>query len=72
MDYVTHEIPRWKIVYGQYQGVEKTAVNELYRLVQRWTPYVVTVEAAERFSPEALEGHVLYIGTLEGNCHLAG
>ena len=72
MDYVTHEIPRWRIVYGQYQGVEKTAVNELYRLVQRWTPYVVTVEAAERFSPEAWEGHVLYIGTLEDNCHLAG
>jgi hypothetical protein len=38
--------PRWRLVYGSYEGVEQFAVDELQRAVQRYLPYVLEVQPA--------------------------
>ncbi len=35
--------PRWSILYGDYSGVEKTAIETLQRAVQALVPYVIEV-----------------------------
>ena len=57
---------RWSIVYGSYEGPEAFAVNELQRIAQNYLPYVIEVQSADRFRPEAVE-HVLTVGTAANN-----
>lgn len=44
-DYSSH---RWQICYGNYQGIEKTAVEYLCSLAQAYVPYVLTAVPAKR------------------------
>lgn len=60
-DYGTH---RWQIVYGSYEGIEKTAIDRLYGLVQSFVPYILTALPAA----QAEEGHhQIIIGTMASN-----
>lgn len=54
--------PRIKIVYGQYQGMQRFAVVELQRIIQSLVPYVVEVVSAQNYEPEAGD-HGLAVGT---------
>lgn len=58
---------RWKIFIGNYDGVEKTAVDRLYGFVQNYLPYILTVhQADENWLEELKNGQkLLVIGTLE-------
>ena len=57
---------RWSIVYGSYQGIERFALQDLHRAVQRYHPYVVQVSPALGYAlPDA--GHLLLVGTPESN-----
>lgn len=61
---------RWRIVYGSYDGVEKFAVDELQRMVQRRVPYVV--EAVPAASAPAHDGsHLILVGTASANAPIA-
>lgn len=60
-DYGPH---RWQIVYSSYIGIEKTAIDQLYGLVQSFVPYILTaVTPAEAESSY----HQIIIGTMESN-----
>lgn len=61
---------RWKILFGARQGIEKFALEELYRAIQVFTPYVVETRPAELVRLEDLSGHVIFLGTPESNPHL--
>ena len=55
---------RWVIVYGNYEGVENFAVNELQREVQRSLPYVMGIH--RNCDRKLLEqNHVIFVGTAE-------
>lgn len=61
-----HEGVRWRVFYGLYEGVEKSAVDELQAYAQRYLPYVVRVEKAES-ARQAAEDHAILVGTAENN-----
>lgn len=57
---------RWQIVFGDYAGMERLAVNELQAIIQRYHPYLVAVRPAGGFTPGA-ESHLAVVGTARGN-----
>lgn len=59
--------PRWKIIIGEYTGVEKFALEELYREVQSCLPYVVEVRAAGSMMESELDEHCILLGTPQNN-----
>lgn len=65
-----YEGPRWRLVYGAFQGVERTAATELQKILQYYLPYVLPVEAAEQAS-DTLPEHVALVGTAASNAHIA-
>ena len=69
-DYGTH---RWQIVYGCYAGVEKTAVDRLYGLIQGFVPYILTAFPASDADTTGTI-HQVILGTIDSNpllCQLA-
>lgn len=61
-----HPGNRWKLVYGEYAGVEKTAVNRLVRTCQRFLPYVLeTIPASAKLN--RTEGYLIIAGTPQSN-----
>lgn len=61
-----HEGPRWSLLFGRFDGVEKTAVIELQKILQYYLPYALEVRRG--VSREDLAaGHVAVIGTVENN-----
>lgn len=69
MDYRSFEGVRWKIVYGEYEGVEKYAVNELYKVVQQNVPYILTLN--HHGDTENLKDfNLIFIGTIKSNSHI--
>ncbi|HOJ12593.1 MAG TPA: hypothetical protein PK733_18670, partial [Clostridiales bacterium] len=50
MDAKSFKGNRWIIISGKYEGVEKYAVDELYKLVQQHVPYILTVYAGSTAS----------------------
>lgn len=56
---------RWQIVYGSYQGVERFAVNQLQKCVQRFMPYVVEVVDVQ--DDTAFNDNLILIGTTNNN-----
>lgn len=62
-DYGTH---RWQIVYGCYAGVEKTAVDRLYGLIQGFVPYILTAFPAQEADTTG-SIHQVILGTMDSN-----
>lgn len=62
--------PRWSIAYGDSEGVSGFALEELYRTLQSFLPYVVEVLPASQFQPGSQPGNVILLGTPEDNLHL--
>jgi hypothetical protein len=61
--------PRWHLIYGNYSGEEKFALDELQKMIQRYVPYVVEI----RHSVEELDqdaNHIL-VGTAVNNPQIA-
>ena len=56
---------RWRLLYGAFQGVERTAVVELQKILQYYVPYPLVVEAAG--VPPCDDGHVAIVGTAKSN-----
>lgn len=57
---------RWKIVFGQYSGVEKFAINQLQSAVQSYLPYVIELQQGS--SDTELDNHyTIAIGTVQNN-----
>ena len=57
---IRYECTRWRIYFGKYEGVERFAINELQKVVQRqsvWTdrlpqPVLLKMESSSKpFSP---------------------
>lgn len=53
---------RWHLLYGAYDGIERVAVNEVQKAVQRYLPYLLDVTAAEA-ELGVDEQHVILVGT---------
>ncbi|MDD3926311.1 MAG: hypothetical protein PHT33_06610 [bacterium] len=65
-----HEGVRWRIIYGNAQGVEGFALTELQRMAQDFLPYVVTVIEARQEA--GCEGwHTILLGTVSNNAGIA-
>ncbi|MCL2463286.1 MAG: hypothetical protein FWF44_11515 [Defluviitaleaceae bacterium] len=70
MDYVTHEGPRWTIVYGAYEGVEKHALDVLYGIVAPHVPYILTVTAPDADIGALRDFNIIFLGTVGSNPYL--
>ena len=79
MDAKSFKGNRWIIISGKYEGVEKYAVDELYKLVQQHVPYILTVYADDA-NPEDLKENlrddlknynIIFIGTEYSNEYIA-
>ena len=56
---------RWRLLFGAFTGIERTAVIELQKILQYYLPYTLVVEGATN-SAAALE-HLALIGTVASN-----
>ncbi len=66
MDRKSFDGNRWMVVYGKYEGLEGYAVNELYKAVQQYVPYILTAhdtENVEKFK----DFHLIIMGTGSSN-----
>jgi len=57
---------RWTIAYGDYNGVERFAIDEVQRLAQPSFPYVIDCEPASEVKPAEQE-HLILVGTEKDN-----
>ena len=71
MDMKSYEGKRWIIVYGKYEGVEKYAVDELYKLVQQYVPYILTISTHDAKPEDIRDYNIILIGTEESNRYIA-
>lgn len=71
MDRQNYQGKRWALLCGRYEGVEKFACNELYKLVQQYVPYVLTAYADGQPPTDIGAYHVILAGTRESNPHIA-
>lgn len=55
---------RWQIIYGRYDGIEKTATDRLYGFVQHFVPYILTAQPAVKADDFH---HQIVLGTMESN-----
>lgn len=60
-----HEGPRWRLNYGSFCGLERTAVVELQKILQYYLPYPLVLETGAK-SVSAQE-HLAVIGTAASN-----
>jgi hypothetical protein len=63
--------PRWRLLFGGFDGIERTAVIELQKILQYYLPDTLVVESAAGAAVDALE-HVALIGTAASNPLIAG
>lgn len=70
MDHKTFEGIRWTVVYGKYEGVEAYAVNELYKVIQQFVPFTLTVKNASAGREEISCFSIVFIGTAESNQYI--
>jgi len=65
-----YEGPRWRLIFGDFTGVERTAVIELQKILQYYLPYTLVVErAADSAAPHE---HLALVGTASSNLLIAG
>jgi hypothetical protein len=57
---------RWVIVYGCYDKIQKYAVNELSKIIQKYLPYVIDVLPASA-EISSRQHHLILIGTPQDN-----
>ena len=62
---------RWAFVYGSFEGVETFALEELYRKVQLFQPYVVGLWHAAQTPPDIRQMHLILVGTPQDNPWIA-
>lgn len=68
MDKMSYGDNRWHVVYGIYEGVEKTAVDIIYGAVSSHTKYILTASGFEKTGPDRLsEVNPVLIGTAKSN-----
>jgi hypothetical protein len=70
MNYTGYGNNRFRIVYGNYEGVQRQAVNRIYGLVQKYVPYILTVTPANEEINLNGEENLIFIGTLCNNSYL--
>lgn len=63
-----YEGPRWRLRFGGFAGVERTAVIEFQKVLQYYLPYTLIVEPAT--TGETFE-HLALVGTAESNPNIA-
>ena len=61
---------RWSVSFGSYEGVERFALDELQRVVQRFVPYVVEIRHAAE--PLDRAKNLVLVGTRQNNPLIAG
>ncbi len=66
-----HPGPRWELVFGSFDGVERSAVVALQQILQYYVPYTLVVRPAGGVRTAELE-HAAVIGTPSSNTLLAG
>ena len=71
MDKRTFDGPRWTVAFGDYEGLEGYAVDELYKVVQRSLPYILTAAPVSGDAPESAGYNVLLAGTPASNPRIA-
>jgi hypothetical protein len=62
--------PRWSIAYGSQEDETNFALEELYRAVQSFLPYVLEVQPAWQVDPLTFSGHLILLGTPQDNLHV--
>jgi hypothetical protein len=71
MMWISHGGSRYRIVYGDYSGCEKEAVDALYGEVQQYVPYVLTAQKADDVDETSVFGHTddnfIIVGTKQSN-----
>jgi len=65
MNYMDYGNDRWKIIFGEFKGVEKYAAEEIYGTVQQYVPYVVIADPAQSISE--IKDSAVIIGTMKSN-----
>jgi hypothetical protein len=72
MDFTKFTGRRWTIIYGKYEGLEEYAVNELYKAVQQFVPYVLTVgDGSDGQMQDLTRFNIIFVGTVISNHHMA-
>lgn len=61
---------RWTLLFGEFLGVERTAVIELQRILQYYLPYTLPVSKAKA-NAGSLEEHMAVVGTAASNPFIA-
>ena len=61
---------RCRIVYGCYEGVQKTAVEMLYGMIAPYVPYVLTATPADETNLADTGDLLILIGTCGNNAHI--
>ncbi len=62
--------PRWAIAFGSQEDESGFALEELYRCMQTFLPYVIEVHPAHEIDPQTFSGHLILLGTPADNLHL--
>jgi hypothetical protein len=72
MDKVNFGDNRWKIIYGKYEGVEKTSLDILYGAVSQYTEYILTSTGCDSIEQEELNNiNPIFIGTKDSNKYIS-
>ena len=69
MDRKSFDGTRWTIAFGSYDGLEGYAVDQVYKVIQRSVPYVLTAGPTDK--PAPADHNVLLIGTADSNPRIA-
>ncbi len=71
MDYVKYEGIRWTIVHGEYEGVERHALDVLYNIVQPHVPYLMTLHSHATDKQSLSDYNLIVLGTVRSNAWIA-
>ena len=59
---------KWIIVYGNYENIEKNAVENLYKTVSDYVPYSLICKSFEKvLESELSECNIIFVGTKDNN-----
>jgi hypothetical protein len=61
---------RWTVICGRYDGVEGYAVNELYKAIQQYVPYILTVNRDRSDLSKVMGHNMIFIGTASSNRYI--
>ncbi|OGV55459.1 MAG: hypothetical protein A2X49_00130 [Lentisphaerae bacterium GWF2_52_8] len=64
MSKIRHQVNRWQILYGSFNGVSATAVSELQKSLQSFMPYVIETVPAALLNKDR---HLCIVGCLSDN-----